>query len=121
VPIASLYEQVGGDAVLRPAVSLFYRKVFQDAALLPFFEGVDRQRLESHQLSFISQALGGPDAYDGRSLREAHAAHPIEQRHFDILTLHMEIAFLEMGIAPELVNQALATIRGLASDVVNTK
>ncbi len=121
MPVTSLYEQVGGDAILRPAVSLFYRKVFQDAALLPFFEGVDRERLESHQLAFITQALGGPDGYDGPTLRDVHAPHAIEQRHFDILTLHMEIAFLEMGLAPELVNQALATIRGLAGDVVNTK
>jgi truncated hemoglobin YjbI len=121
VPTTSLYEQAGGDAVLRPAVSLFYRKVFQDASLLPFFEGVDRQRLEEHQLAFITQALGGPIGYDGPSLREVHAGHSIEQRHFDVLTLHMEVAFLEMGLEPELVNQALTTIRGLASDVVNTK
>ena len=100
---------------------LFYRKVFQDASLLPFFEGVDRARLELHQLLFLTQALGGPDGYDGRSLRVAHSGHRIEQRHFDVLTLHMEVAFLEMGIAPELVNRALATIRGFASDIVNAE
>ena len=118
--ITSLYQQVGGDAILRPAVTLFYRKVFQDPVLLPFFDGVDRERLEAHQLSFISQALGGPDAYDGRTLRDVHSAHSIEQRHFDVLTLHMEVAFLEMGLEPELVDRALATIRGYAGDIINS-
>ncbi|MEP7366549.1 MAG: group 1 truncated hemoglobin, partial [Acidobacteriota bacterium] len=121
VPVTSLYEQVGGEAVLRPAISLFYRKVFQDASLLPFFEGVDRERLEAHQLAFITQALSGPDSYDGRMLRDVHSSYSIEQRHFDVLTLHMEVAFLEMGLDQELVNQALATIRELARDIVNTK
>ena len=121
MPTVSLYEQVGGDAVLRPAIGLLYRKVFQDPSLLPFFDGVDRERLEAHQLSFVTQALGGPDRYEGRALRDAHAALSIEQRHFDVLTLHMEVAFLEMGLNQELVDQALAAIRGVAGDVVNTR
>jgi len=107
--------------MLRPAIALFYRKVFQDASLLPFFDGVDRERLEAHQLSFISHALGGPDAYSGRLLREAHAGYRIEQRHFDSLTMHMEIAFLEMGLGEDLVAQALTAIKAAASDVVNVQ
>jgi hemoglobin len=120
VPAPSLYEQAGGDAVLRPAVDLFYRKVFQDAALFPFFDGIDRDRLKAHQLAFISHVLGGPDQYEGRELRDAHAAHRIEQRHFDSLTLHMEIAFLEIGLSEQFVAQALAAIKSAATDVVNT-
>jgi len=119
VPEPSLYEQFGGDATLRPAVELFYRKVFQDAALLPFFDGIDRERLKAHQLAFLSHVLGGPDQYDGRELREAHAAHPIEQRHFDSITGHMEIAFLEMGLSEEVVAQALTRIKAAAGDIVN--
>ncbi|MBK7928456.1 MAG: group 1 truncated hemoglobin [Bryobacterales bacterium] len=121
MPAPSLYEQAGGDATLRPAVELFYRKVFQDAALLPFFDGIDRERLKAHQLAFISQALGGPGQYEGRELRDAHAAHPIEQRHFDSLTLHMEIAFLEMGLSEEVVAQALRAIKAATGDIVNTR
>lgn len=117
--MTSLYERVGGDAVLRPAITLFYRKIFQDASLLPFFDGVDRDRLEAHQLAFITQALGGPDGYDGRTLRDVHAGYSIEQRHFDVLALHMEVAFLEMGVEQELVNEAVRTLRALSGDIVN--
>jgi len=121
VPAPSLYEQAGGDAVLRPAVELFYRKVFQDAALLPFFDGIDPDRLKAHQLAFLSHVLGGPDRYEGRELRDVHAAHAIEQRHFDSITLHMEIAFLEIGLSEELVAQALSAIKAATSDIVNTR
>lgn len=121
VPAPSLYQQAGGDAVLRPAVELFYRKVFQDPTLLPFFDGLDRDRLKAHQLAFLSHVLGGPDQYEGRELRDAHAAHPIEQRHFDSITVHMEIAFLEMGLSEEVVAQALTAIKAATGDIVNTR
>jgi len=121
VPAPSLYEQAGGDATLRPAVDLFYCKVFQDPALLPFFDGIDRDRLKAHQLAFLSHVLGGPDQYEGRELRDAHAAHPIEQRHFDSITLHMEIAFLEIGLSDEFVSQAIAAIKSAAADIVNSR
>jgi two-component system chemotaxis sensor kinase CheA len=45
----SLFEQLGGAAAIETAVDIFYSKVTTDKKLLPFFEGVDIDRLRGMQ------------------------------------------------------------------------
>ena len=39
--MASIYEQLGGEAAINAAVDIFYRKVLTDPKLAPFFESTE--------------------------------------------------------------------------------
>ncbi len=59
---ASLYDRIGGEEAIEALIVVFYRRVFADPELSPFFEGVPRDRLQAMQHEFFSAALDGPIA-----------------------------------------------------------
>ncbi|MDZ4236389.1 MAG: group 1 truncated hemoglobin, partial [Dietzia sp.] len=74
----SIFDQIGGAPAVTAAVEDFYRRVLADPELTPYFENVDVKRLKGHQRSFIAAAIGGPEPYLGRPMREAHARFDIQ-------------------------------------------
>jgi hemoglobin len=103
VPLASgeqgtLYDRVGGDAGVDALIVVFYRRVFADPELSPFFEGVPRDRLRTMQHEFFSAALDGPVAYGGRPLREVHAGLGIQLRHLSRFLGHLMETLSEHSI-----------------------
>jgi hemoglobin len=90
----SLYERIGGDAVIDGLVGEFYRRVLSDPALRPFFEGVSIEKLQRMQHEFFAEALDGPIRYSGRPLAEVHAGRGIEPRHLQRFLEHL-LATLE--------------------------
>lgn len=80
----TLYQQIGGQQSIDQVVSDFYERVFGDAHLRPFFEGVSVEKLLAMQREFFAAALGGPVHFSGMSLREAH-------RHLDITSLELSL------------------------------
>ncbi len=59
----SLFDQLGGSESITAAVSAFYQRVLKDPLLMPFFVNVDIPTLQSKQVLFFTQALGGPAIY----------------------------------------------------------
>ena len=82
----SLYDRIGGDAAVDAAVDVFYRKVLADDRINQYFEGVDMDQQAAKQKAFLTMALGGPNNYTGKDMREGHA-HLVEKglndTHFD--------------------------------------
>jgi len=68
----ALYDDIGGAPAVRAALDAFYPRVLADATLSAFFLGVDIERLKKSQEAFFAMALGGPNAYTGRTLQNAH-------------------------------------------------
>ena len=85
----TLYERIGGDEAIEALVYTFYRRVFSDPELAPFFEGIEQDRLQTMQREFFSAALDGPIRYSGRPLNEVHAGLGIELRHLSRFLDHM--------------------------------
>ena len=67
----SLYDRLGEEAIER-AVYLFYDKVLADDRVRHFFKNVNTAILAQHQYNFLLTVTGGPGAYTGRTLRDAH-------------------------------------------------
>jgi truncated hemoglobin YjbI len=79
---SSLYEQLGGEPKLRAVIDDFVDRVFADMMIGFFFARADKDRIKRFEFQHASALLGGPDAYAGRPLRQAHASHPIRGGHF---------------------------------------
>lgn len=82
-PARSLYDELGGEAVLRTVLRDLYDRLFDDPMVGFLFEGKDKAKLVEHQLRFTARFLGGPSEYTGKSMPDAHAHLPLLPGHFD--------------------------------------
>ena len=95
---SSLYQRIGGAQNIDAMIYEFYRRVFADPLLSPFFEEADAQRLRRMQREFFAAALEGPIEYSGMSLREAHAGRGIETQHLARFVEHLMQVLADRGI-----------------------
>jgi hemoglobin len=116
--MASIYDAIGGHDAVTAAVDLFYEKVLADPLLAPYFVGTDLDRLRSHQRAFLTAALGGPEAYDGRSMAEAHRGLSITDAAFGQVAAHLSATLTELGVDDATVGTIVTQVAGLRDDVV---
>jgi hemoglobin len=119
--MASIYEQLGGEASINVAVDIFYRKVLSDPKLTSFFESTDMERQAAKQKAFLTMVLGGPVAYTGRDMRSAHAAlvtRGLNDAHFDAVVGHLGATLKELGVPDALIGQVAATAESVRNDVL---
>lgn len=114
------YDAVGGGAAVSAVVNDFYRRVLADPGLAPYFEGVDMVRLKRHQALLVTQVLGGPENYTGRSLGEAHAGLGIDHDDFTAVVGHLASAMKDAGVPDDIIGRAGAVVAATESVIVET-
>jgi len=103
----SMYEELGGESLVGEAVATFYAKLQSDPVIAGYFEQSNLDGLEMHQRMFLTAALGGPDAYEGRDMRAAHAHLPITDTDFDQFVGHLgEVLAAPDPLRHEIVSAA---------------
>lgn len=117
-PTQTLYDRLGGGAAVRSVVDRFYEMVLLDPQLRPYFAGIDLTKLRRHQALFLSQVAGGPTAYDGRSMQEAHAGRGIDDVAFDRVAHHLAEALREHRVPAAEIGEVVAAVGGLHDAVV---
>ena len=120
--IDDLYDLIGGRQTVWAATEAFYRKVFADETLSPFFKTTDMAQLCSRQSMFISMLLGGRVVYTGRDIRATHA-HAREQGlndgHFDRFLRHFREALEEVGVEADKVEKVTKLLETRRNAVLN--
>ncbi|GAB7044228.1 MULTISPECIES: group I truncated hemoglobin [Catenuloplanes] len=117
----TLYESIGGEAAVRAAVDEFYRRVLNDPDLAGYFAGVDVARLKAHQRAFLAVAVGGPAAYPGRSMSDAHAGLGITDADFDAVVAHLAGTLTGLGVPAHETAQIEAALAPLRADIVEDR
>jgi hemoglobin len=117
----SLYERIGGESAVKATVIKMYDKILDDKELAPFFENINVDKLRLSQSAFVTYAFGGPNHYNGKSLRTAHAgavSHGLSDKHFDAVAEHLKAAMEELNVPTELINEALTIVGSTREDVL---
>jgi hemoglobin len=114
----SLFEQLGGDAGVAIVVTDFYGRISSDDLLAPWFTDVDRARIEFHLRAYLAVALGGPEAYSGRSMRQVHRGLKITDEAFDTVLKRFADSLLAAGAEHPLVAKVVKVIATLRPVVV---
>lgn len=117
----SIYADIGGQEALVAVVDDFYDRVLADPALAVFFKGINMSRLKGMQVEFFAAALGGPDEYHGRTMKDVHLGRGIAQEHFDLVAGHLNDALSGAGVPDDTVVTIIDTIAPLAGDIVSVK
>lgn len=98
----SLFEQLGGEPVLRSIVNRFVDRMFDDPMIGFFFRKASRQRIKEKEYELAAEHLGGGVQYTGRPLAQAHAPHAIMGGQFARRLELLRSTLVEAG-APEAV------------------
>lgn len=115
----TIYDQIGGAGAVGATVDLFYDKVLGDPSLASYFESIDIGRLKGHQRTFIAAAVGGPEAYPGRSMAEAHAGRGITKDAFDSVVGHLVASLSELGVPADVIGQIGVKLAPLEQEIVS--
>lgn len=115
------WETLGGEAGVRPIVDRLIERVSSDLMIGFFFRAADLERVKRHELEWARAHLGGPAAYTGRSLPEAHRAHPIAEGHFERRLKILEEVLTEHEVPAEIRAEWLAHDRAQLAAVVQTE
>ena len=115
----TIYEAIGGDPALAAVVDDLYARVLLDPELIGFFAGANMTRLKGRQVEFFAAALGGPQPYQGASMRDVHRGRGIRREHFDLVAGHLVAALSDAGVPDDTVGQIVGTIAPLASEIVS--
>lgn len=113
----SLYETLGREHGIRTAVDAFYDRVLADPQLAPYFTATDLGRLRWHQVTLLSAVTGGPAAYEGRDLGEAHRHLSITADHFDRVVGHLDATLEHLGVDSDSRGQ-IAGVLGSHRDAI---
>jgi len=109
----SLYDKYGGFETVSKVVHGFYDKVLASDSLKPYFEGMDTQRLIDHQTKFFCDIMGGPVAFEGRTLAQIHANMSVTESAFSEVAELLEETFEDFGVEAD----DIGTLMGIVSDV----
>ena len=120
--MATLYENLGGQAALDAFVPALYDKVLTDDRVSSIFRGVDMERQGRMLKAFLTMGFGGPDDYAGKSLRQGHK-HLVNQdlndEHFDAVAGHIKSTLEDLNVPAELVDQVMGAAGSLRDEVLN--
>lgn len=114
----SLYEKLGGEGELAKMIDYFYDQVLKDDTIKNFFSDIDMDRVRSHQTKFISYALGGPNQYTGKEMKEAHEGMNLNPKHFEAFISHFSKALDHFGVEKNDIDEALNKVNSVRENIL---
>jgi truncated hemoglobin YjbI len=120
--VNELYDLIGGKKTVQAATEAFYRRVFADNTLRPFFESSDMAQLLARQRMFLTMLLGGQESYTGKDIAAAHArarAQGLNDGHFDRFLRHFREALKDVGVEASKSERVTKLLEKNRSAVLN--
>lgn len=113
-----LFEKLGGRPAVEAVVKEFYKRMLSDSQVAGFFENTNIEFQTQQQIKFLTMALGGPNDYDGRDMKDAHMDLGITEHHFDVVAGHLVDTLKWAGVAQEEIDAVVALVVPLKADIV---
>jgi hemoglobin len=97
------FEALGGRPILEAISKTFYDKVYKHPWLKKYFQHVSQEHIESQQVDFMQQALGGPSIYRGRTPPSAHVHIHVTEDLFELRESLLLASLKEHRASDELI------------------
>ncbi len=115
----SIYARLGGQASIDAAVDIFYKKVLADERVNYLFEGVSMSAQIRKQKEFLGAAFGGPVAWKGKNMRDAHKNLALTEEHFGAIVGHLASTLKDLKVDEGLTAEIMALVGSTKDDVLN--
>ena len=114
----TLYEQIGGEMVLRKTVDEFVVIMENDDRINFAFGNTDIAKFKQLLFEQLCHVTGGPCLYTGRTMREAHEKLAITNAMFNALAEDVYLAFDRAEVPYRLQNKVMAIFAPMQRDIV---
>lgn len=114
----TLFEQMGGETKLRPAIDELVSIMLDDDRINFVFAETDLAKFKSLLYDQLCQVSDGPCTYKGRDMFTAHKKLKVRSAQFNALTEDLYRAMSRVGIAYRLQNKLIARLAPMQRDIV---
>ena len=115
----TLFARLGGAERLRFLVSEIVEAHLKNPDIQKRFEPFDPDTMKAGAFAFFAQAMGGPEAYDGRGLRETHRGMNIGEHEFVAATDDVLDVLQRNGVGPQEQMEILAAFFAMKGEVLH--
>lgn len=114
-----LYDRLGGHPVLTGVVDDFMVNAAADPRIARRFRDADNARFKAALVQQLCVSTGGPCAYTGRPMIDAHAGMGISDAEFNAMTQDLRRAMVRRAIPVDTQVEFVAALEPLRDDVVS--
>lgn len=114
----SLYERVGGQAVIEKMSDAFIDEIQYDKQTLAFFLDSDIDRFREKFIEHVCVHLDGPCTYTGDDMLAVHKGMNIKEADFNRVVELLINAMTKVGIPHRLQNQVLARFAPMRGEMI---
>lgn len=115
---STLYERLGNAEGITAIVDNAVDRHAVNPLIGPRFSGRDLPRAKRMGALFFCMGAGGPQTYDGRDLRAAHAGMNISEQELVAAIDDFVAAMQAQGVGTTEVNEVVAILYSLKSEVL---
>ena len=129
-PTESLYERLGGEANIKAVVDEFVTLALDDAKVNFVREGTPKEfkatpenldKLKMHMVQYLCKESGGPQTYEGKDMKEAHAGMGITLEQFNAAALDLRKAMDKCNVPTQEKEDLLTLVETTRWDIVEKK
>lgn len=122
-PPETIYDRLGSDKGVKAIVDDFYSRLTNDTQINGYFlnASLDADNLKACLVKQIGKLTGGPDTYDCKDMKAAHAGLGISQSDFDDLVKDLTDALAAAKVSKTDIDKIVAVLGPMADDVVEDK
>jgi hemoglobin len=125
----SLYERLGGEASISAVVDDFVNRAAADPAVnftranvpgAPKWDPTPENvaLLKTRITQFVCMATGGPQKYEGKSMKDAHAGMKITDAEFNAIAADLTASLNKFNVPQQEQNELLAIVGTTRGDIV---
>lgn len=113
----TLYDQLGGKPAITKIVDGMVGHIAGDTRINSFFANANMPRLKMLLVEQICADTGGPCAYTGKSMADAHKGMNIDSAQFNALVEDLQLSFADNNVPIGAGNKLLAILAPMKKDV----
>jgi hemoglobin len=120
----SLYKRLGGYDAIAGVTDDFIGKLLAHKDISRFFVGLSddsKTKVRQHIVDFLCNKSGGPCAYIGRTMKDAHKGLKITESDWNIAAGLLAETFKKFNVPKKETDEVFALVSSLKNDIVEMK
>lgn len=109
----TLYDRLGGAVGVGVAARELSARIRVHPLLRSFFDDLDYDQIVKHRADYLVAIFGGPEAYEGRGMRESHRHLGLRDEHMDAFLHVVRETLIDLDVSPLDIEQTVAELERL--------
>jgi hemoglobin len=117
----SLYDRLGGKTAITAVIDTFVAHVAADTRINKKFARSNIPRVKAELVDQVCAQTGGPCAYTGRSMKQAHRGMKVTEGEFNALVEDLTAALNAFKVPAKEQSELVSALGAMKGDIVEVK